>query len=120
MVLPGIAYQLLRVKLRLFGEQRDQPRGRRVGWLLHQGAGRRGHGRAAGLNPGRDRDDRRGGSVIIDWHTHVYPPEAAAAPSWQGRCPMVLENVLDVHQRAGVDMMVVSNPVHYVRGKPDA
>lgn len=31
--------------------------------------------------------------MIIDWHTHVYPPEAAAAPEWQGRCPMTLENV---------------------------
>jgi len=57
--------------------------------------------------------------MIIDWHTHVYPPEAAESASWQGRCPMVLQNVLDVHERAGVDMMVVSNPVHYVRGKSD-
>jgi aminocarboxymuconate-semialdehyde decarboxylase len=57
--------------------------------------------------------------VKIDWHTHVYPPEEAAKPSWQGRCPMALENVLDVHRDAGVDRMVVSNPVHYIKGLPD-
>lgn len=57
--------------------------------------------------------------MIIDWHTHVYPPEYAAAPSWQGRCPMALDNVLETHRQAGVDLAVISNPVHYVRGKPE-
>ena len=55
----------------------------------------------------------------IDWHTHVYPPEEAAKPTWQGRCPMALDNVLDTHRRAGVDKLVVSNPVHYIKGLPD-
>ena len=58
--------------------------------------------------------------MIIDWHTHVYPPDEAAKPSWQGRCPMALDNVLDTHRSAGVDKFIVSNPVHYVKGKPDA
>ncbi len=56
--------------------------------------------------------------MIIDWHTHVYPPEYANSPQWEGRCPMVLENVLAVHERAGVDLAVISNPVHYVGGQP--
>jgi aminocarboxymuconate-semialdehyde decarboxylase len=57
--------------------------------------------------------------VKIDWHTHVYPPEEAAKPTWQGRCPMALENVLETHRTAGVDRFVVSNPVHYIKGLPD-
>jgi aminocarboxymuconate-semialdehyde decarboxylase len=56
--------------------------------------------------------------MIIDWHTHVYPPEQAAAPSWQGRCPMVLENVVETHEKAGVSHIVITSPVHYVKGKP--
>ena len=54
----------------------------------------------------------------IDWHTHVYPPEEAAKPSWQGRCPMALDSVLETHRNAGVDKFVVSNPVHYIKGLP--
>lgn len=57
--------------------------------------------------------------MIIDWHTHVYPPEYANAPRWEGRCPMVLENVLEVHERAGVDLAVISNTAHYVAGRSD-
>jgi hypothetical protein len=44
-----------------------------------------------------------GAQVIIEWHTHVYPPdEAAASPFWGGRCPMTVENVLAVHHQAGL------------------
>jgi aminocarboxymuconate-semialdehyde decarboxylase len=64
--------------------------------------------------------------VIIEWHTHVYPPEEAAdnptwdgknGPGWGGRCPMTVENVLDAHHKAGLDISVVSNAAHYLRGK---
>jgi aminocarboxymuconate-semialdehyde decarboxylase len=66
--------------------------------------------------------------MIIDWHAHIYTPEEAAAdqrtfdgssgPSWGERgCPMVLENFLDAHYKAGVDISVVSNAAHYLRGK---
>jgi aminocarboxymuconate-semialdehyde decarboxylase len=67
--------------------------------------------------------------VIIEWHTHVYPPEEAAAdagtydgrtgPTWAGRCPMTVANVLDAHHKAGLDISVVSNAAHYLRGKPE-
>jgi len=65
--------------------------------------------------------------VIIEWHTHVYPPEEAAAergtldgksgPSWGDRCPMTVENVLDAHHKANIDISVISNAAHYMRGK---
>ena len=64
--------------------------------------------------------------MIIEWHTHVYPPEEAAneptfdgksGPGWAGRCPMTVENVLDAHHKAGIDISVVSNAAHYMRGK---
>jgi aminocarboxymuconate-semialdehyde decarboxylase len=67
--------------------------------------------------------------VIIEWHTHVYPPEEAAAdarafdgksgPAWGGRCPMTVENVLDAHDKAGIGISVVSNAAHYLRGKAE-
>jgi aminocarboxymuconate-semialdehyde decarboxylase len=67
--------------------------------------------------------------VIIEWHTHVYPPEEAAGehgtldgksgPSWGDRCPMTIENVLDAHHKANIDISVISNAAHYMRGKAD-
>jgi aminocarboxymuconate-semialdehyde decarboxylase len=53
--------------------------------------------------------------VIIDWHTHVYPPAEAAKPVWQGRCPMTIENVLVAQERAGIDASVISNTMHAIR-----
>jgi aminocarboxymuconate-semialdehyde decarboxylase len=67
--------------------------------------------------------------VIIEWHTHVYPPEETgdqptwdgkSGPTWAGRCPMTVENVLDAHHKANIDISVVSNAAHYMRGKPEA
>ena len=53
--------------------------------------------------------------MIIDIHTHVHTPEDAAKPFWRGRCPMTIENVLEAQQVAGVDVTVVSNPLHELR-----
>ena len=68
--------------------------------------------------------------MIIEWHTHVYPPEEAAAeagtwdgksgPTWAGRCPMTLENVLNAHRKANIDISLVTNAAHYMRGKSDS
>jgi aminocarboxymuconate-semialdehyde decarboxylase len=66
--------------------------------------------------------------MIVDWHAHIYTPEEAAddkgawdghgGPRWGERgCPMVLENFLEAHYAAGVDISVVSNAAHYLRGK---
>ena len=65
--------------------------------------------------------------MIIDWHSHIYTPEEAAddtrtwdgktGPSWGARCPMVLENLLAAHQRSNIDISVVTNAAHYMRGK---
>jgi aminocarboxymuconate-semialdehyde decarboxylase len=67
--------------------------------------------------------------VIIEWHTHIYPPEEAAddartwdgkdGPTWAGRCPMTLENVLAAHERCNIDITVFSNAAHYLRGKAE-
>jgi aminocarboxymuconate-semialdehyde decarboxylase len=50
--------------------------------------------------------------VIIDWHTHVYPPEEQENPFWKGKCPMRVENVLEWMDRAGIDRNCISNPYH--------
>jgi aminocarboxymuconate-semialdehyde decarboxylase len=66
--------------------------------------------------------------MIIDWHSHIYTPEEAAddkgawdgndGPRWgDGGCPMVLENFLKAHHASGVDISVVTNAAHYLRGK---
>ena len=68
--------------------------------------------------------------MIIDWHSHIYTPEETAedigthdgksGPKWGERgCPMTLENFLDAHYRNGVDVSVVTNAAHYLRGKAE-
>ena len=41
--------------------------------------------------------------MIIDFHTHVAPPEVRDRPMWKGKCPMTIENVLDAQKIAGID-----------------
>jgi aminocarboxymuconate-semialdehyde decarboxylase len=53
--------------------------------------------------------------MIIDFHTHVAPPEIRERPLWRGRCPMTIENVLDAQQEAGIDRTVISYPYHELR-----
>ncbi len=53
--------------------------------------------------------------MIIDFHTHVHPPEWAARPFWQGRCPMQIEKVMAAQERCGVDLSVISNAIHDLR-----
>jgi predicted TIM-barrel fold metal-dependent hydrolase len=53
--------------------------------------------------------------VIIDFHTHVYPPKQASLPQYEGRCPMTIENVLAAQERHGVDASVISNHTPYLR-----
>ena len=50
--------------------------------------------------------------MIIEWHTHVYPPEERENAFWQGRCPMTVENVLGEQSQNGIDLSVISNPYH--------
>lgn len=68
--------------------------------------------------------------MIIEWHTHVYPPEEAAAekltydgnsgPSWEDRCPMLWQNVHAAHKRCNIDITLITNAAHYLRGKSEA
>ena len=53
--------------------------------------------------------------MIIDFHTHVMPPEMAAAPLWRGKCPMTIENVFEAAKAGGIDKTVISNPAHELR-----
>ena len=53
--------------------------------------------------------------MIIDFHTHVMPPQMAADPVWRGKCPMTIENVLEAAKAGGVDRTVISNPAHELR-----
>jgi aminocarboxymuconate-semialdehyde decarboxylase len=66
--------------------------------------------------------------MILDWHSHIYTPEEAAddlrtwdghtGPKWGERgCPMVLENFLRAHRENNIDVSVVTNAAHYLRGK---
>ncbi len=53
--------------------------------------------------------------MIIDFHTHCHTPEDQADPFWKGRCPMTIENILEAQKVAGIDMTVVSLPMHELR-----
>jgi aminocarboxymuconate-semialdehyde decarboxylase len=53
--------------------------------------------------------------LIIDFHTHVHPPREQDRPVWQGRCPATIDNVLALHDEAGLDISVISSAGHYLR-----
>lgn len=66
--------------------------------------------------------------MILDWHSHIYTPEEAAddlrtwdgntGPRWGDRgCPMVLENFVRAHKENNIDISVVTNAAHYLKGK---
>jgi aminocarboxymuconate-semialdehyde decarboxylase len=58
--------------------------------------------------------------MIIDWHAHVYPPELARERRWGGITPFTIENLLDAHEKEGIERCVVSNTIHYLKEKTDA
>jgi aminocarboxymuconate-semialdehyde decarboxylase len=58
--------------------------------------------------------------MIVDWHAHVYPPEMARERRWGGASPLTIENLLEAHDSAGIDLCVVSNTIHYLRDKTAA
>lgn len=55
--------------------------------------------------------------MIVDWHAHVYPSELAKERRWGGASPLTIENLLEAHERAGIDLSIVSNTIHYLRDK---
>src|SRR5262245_11668326 len=55
--------------------------------------------------------------MIVDWHAHVYPPELAKERLWGGISPLTIENLLEAHERVGIDLRVVSNTIHHLRDK---
>src|SRR5262245_990412 len=55
--------------------------------------------------------------MIIDWHAHVYPPELAKERRWGNITPLTIENLLEAHEKAGIERCVVSNTIHYLKDK---
>jgi aminocarboxymuconate-semialdehyde decarboxylase len=55
--------------------------------------------------------------MIIDWHAHIYPPELAKDRHWGNTTPLTIENLLEAHEKAGIDRCVVSNTIHYLKEK---
>ena len=63
--------------------------------------------------------------MIIDFHTHVFPPEDfdtftgtgfhKNVGAKKGRPPATIENVLEAAKIGGVDISVISNPIHNLR-----
>jgi aminocarboxymuconate-semialdehyde decarboxylase len=53
--------------------------------------------------------------MIIDFHTHLHTPEDQAHPFWRGRCPMTIDNILEAQKAGGIDITVVSLPMHELR-----
>ncbi len=56
--------------------------------------------------------------MIIDWHTHLIPPQESSKPEWNGRCQMTLERILEAQDEAGIDVTVVSNTHHGLQRRP--
>lgn len=57
--------------------------------------------------------------MIIDWHAHIYPPELARERRWGGTTPFTIDNLLEAHEKAGIERCVVSNTIHYLKDKTD-
>jgi aminocarboxymuconate-semialdehyde decarboxylase len=55
--------------------------------------------------------------MIIDWHAHVYPPELAKERRWGATTPLTIGNLLEAHEKAGIERCVVSNTIHYLKDK---
>ena len=55
--------------------------------------------------------------MIVDWHAHVYPPEMARERRWGGTSPLTIDNLLEAHEKAGIERCVVSNTIHYLKDK---
>lgn len=63
--------------------------------------------------------------MIIDFHTHVFPPEDFETftgtgfhrnvGAKKGRPPATIENVLEAAKIGSVDISVISNPIHNLR-----
>ena len=55
--------------------------------------------------------------MIVDWHAHVYPPAIAGGRRGGGDSPLTISKLLEAHERAGIDLCVVSNTMHHLRDK---
>src|SRR6266545_1710215 len=59
--------------------------------------------------------------MIVNWHAHTQPPEEVAAQTWPGGdSPLFIDRLIEAHERNGIDLAVVTNPIHYLKGRSDA
>ena len=52
---------------------------------------------------------------IVEWHTHVIPPEDTTDPHWRGKCPLTIENVIDAHDKTDIALSVVTDSIHQLK-----
>jgi aminocarboxymuconate-semialdehyde decarboxylase len=52
---------------------------------------------------------------IVEWHTHVIPPEDTKDPHWRGKCPLTIENVIDAHDKTDIALSVVTDSIHQLK-----
>ena len=52
---------------------------------------------------------------IVEWHTHVIPPEDALDPHWRGKCPLTIENVMEAHDKTDIALSVVTDSIHQLK-----
>ena len=59
---------------------------------------------------------------IVEWHTHVIPPEDTLDPHWRGKCPLTIENVIEAHDKTDIALSVVTDSIHQLKDydKPKA
>src|SRR5262245_49251410 len=92
-------------------------------WACHQP---RGEAPARGATCGGVNENERQTPMIIDFHVHVLPPEDMEAFTGtqfhrnirapkQGRSPTTIANALEAAKIGGVDITVISNPIHNLR-----
>ena len=44
--------------------------------------------------------------MIVDWHAHVYPRNWPKSAARGGASPLTIENLLEAHERAGINLSV--------------
>jgi aminocarboxymuconate-semialdehyde decarboxylase len=52
---------------------------------------------------------------IVEWHTHVIPPEDTLDPHWRGKCPLTIENVIEAHDKTDIALSVVTDSIHQLK-----
>ena len=52
---------------------------------------------------------------IVEFHTHIIPPEDTLDPHWRGKCPLTIENVIEAHDQNDIALSVVTDSIHQLK-----